>query len=428
MKMNKTVSDKYQESYIEETLPNGLKVILWHKEGYQKSYFVMATPFGALDVEQIDEKGTVLSYPAGVAHFLEHKMFEDENGEDVMTQFSGMGASVNATTSYDETTYYFTTTQDPLPPLKLLLDFTQKLNISEESVEKEKGIILQENQMYRQISDIRLFRECLISLFQTHPITEDISGNEKSIQAMSKVDLEKCYALNYHPSRMVLVGVTGQPVEPILEVIRADQASKTFADVPMMKRKFNEEPETVAREYFDCEMDIHIPKIAVAYKLKGIQDAAERLKTEWCIGMVLDVYFSSMNEDYQQWIRKEIISDYFGYETNLGEDFGYMMFYGECEQIEEFTKIMDETLNKATHQGISTDQLEQLKHRYFGQNIRLLNDFEGIGITMFRDIFDQLDFFDTLDMVEKISMEDIKQALQTLNLSNKTVTTVRPRK
>ena len=155
--MNKVISNKYQESYIEETLPNGLKVVLWQKKGYEKSYFMMTTPLGALDIEQVDADGKAFQFEPGTAHFLEHKMFEDED-KDVMNLFSEMGANVNAFTSYTETAYHFTTSEDPEAPLNLLLDFVQRLTISEESVEKEKGIIIQELQMYQQMSDSRLMK------------------------------------------------------------------------------------------------------------------------------------------------------------------------------------------------------------------------------------------------------------------------------
>ena len=143
---------RYKESYVEEVLDNGLHVVLWQKPDYEKSLFMLATPLGAMDIKQIDEHGNTIEYPAGIAHFLEHKMFEMKDG-DVMDMFSSMGANVNAFTSYTETAYYFTTTADVKEPLNLLLDFVQTLEINEESVEKEKGIIIQELHMYKEMSD-----------------------------------------------------------------------------------------------------------------------------------------------------------------------------------------------------------------------------------------------------------------------------------
>ena len=131
-------NERYQESYDVETLDNGLRVVIWHKPGYARSLFMMATPLGAMDICQVDEHGTQCVYPAGIAHFLEHKMFEKKD-RDVMDDFSRMGASVNAFTSYGETAYYFSTSEDVREPLNLLLDFVQDLDITRCFRRERKG-------------------------------------------------------------------------------------------------------------------------------------------------------------------------------------------------------------------------------------------------------------------------------------------------
>ena len=157
--MKKTVEPRFDETFYSETLENGLKLIIWHKPLFTSTSCIFATPYGALDHCQKLEDGTIIEDPSGIAHFLEHKMFESEHG-DVMNDFSEMGANVNAYTSYTETCYTFSTSQQDISkPLNLLLDFVQELNISDESVEKEKGIIIQELAMYQQMPDSRLFFE-----------------------------------------------------------------------------------------------------------------------------------------------------------------------------------------------------------------------------------------------------------------------------
>ena len=158
MQMKRITNERYQETYYTETLENGLRVVLWYKPGYARSLFMMATPLGAMDLIQEDAQGNTYSYPAGIAHFLEHKMFEKQD-QDVMNEFSRMGANVNAFTSYNETAYYFSTSGSIEGPLDLLLDFVQQLDISDASVEKEKGIIVSELNMYQQMSDSRLLME-----------------------------------------------------------------------------------------------------------------------------------------------------------------------------------------------------------------------------------------------------------------------------
>lgn len=423
--MNKVISNKYQESYIEETLDNGLKVVLWQKKGYEKSYFMMTTPLGAMDIEQVDANGKAYQFEPGIAHFLEHKMFEDED-KDVMNLFSEMGANVNAFTSYTETAYHFTTTEDPEKPLNLLLDFVQRLTISDESVEKEKGIIIQELQMYQQMSDSRLINETFSSLFHEHPLRFDVGGSTDSVNRITKDSLEECYALNYHPSTMILVGVTGRELEPILKIIKNNQKSKAFKPIVNVARKQFEEPKEVKRPYYQFNMDVTTPKVNIAYKLQGIKDGMQRLKMEWCLKFILDASFTSLSNDYQQWLLDGTINDFYGFELEFGEDFGYMMFYTETEKLDEFKEIVECTLEKAKANCISEAMLNQLKRRYYGQSIRDLNSFDDIAFTFMRDYFNKIDFFEALDVINTITLEDIQSAAKLMDLNNQAVLHLMP--
>ena len=219
----KTITCKrYLEAYDEEILDNGLRVILWHKKGYEKSLFMMVTPFGAEAIKQRNDDQKIITHPTGIAHFLEHKMFA-MHGEDVMNRFSAMGANVNAFTSYQETAYYASTSGDPKGPLTLLLDFVQELDIDEASVEKEKGIITSELHMYQEMSDQRLIMETYASLFQEHPLRYDIGGDDDSVNQTTVEQLYCCYRMNYHPANMILICVSGHDSEELLSIIKENQ-------------------------------------------------------------------------------------------------------------------------------------------------------------------------------------------------------------
>lgn len=411
--MKKITSEKYQESYVEETLENGLRVVLWQKPEYEKSLFMMATPLGAMDMKQVDQNGKEVHFPAGIAHFLEHKMFEKED-EDVMDLFSKMGASVNAFTSYSETAYYFSTSSDVAAPLELLLDFVQELQITKESVEKEKGIIVQELNMYKQMSDSRLLMETFSSLYVNHPLKYDIGGDADSVNSITLEQLEECYRLNYHPSTMILVGVSNQDPALLLDIIRKNQENKQFPEISQVHRLKFEEPREVARPTFSFQMDVSIPKISYAYKMKGIEDPYERATCEWCIKIMQDAYFSSLYPDYQTWMDEGIINDYVGSEIDLGEDYGMIMFYGETEKKEEFLRIVQETVKKIQAGQLDEALLTQLKRRYFGQSIRSLNSFDDIAISYVRTTFDHMDFFQSMDLLYDITQEDVERICQNL--------------
>lgn len=412
--MKMITNERYQESYVEETLDNGLHVVLWQKPDYEKSLFMMATPLGAMDMKQVDEQGKEYHFPAGIAHFLEHKMFE-MGDQDVMDLFSKMGASVNAFTSYTETAYYFSTSNDVKAPLNLLLDFVQSLQISQASVEKEKGIIIQELNMYKQMPDNRLLMEVFSSLYHHHPLKYDIGGDSESVTSITLEQLEECYHLNYHPSTMVLVGVSQQDPKELLAIIKENQCHKKFSPISNVHRLNFDEPNAVAREEYSFTMDVSIPKIAYAYKLEGIKDAMERTKKEWCIKMMLDANFSTLNPSFQSWIDEGIINDYVGSEVDLGEDHGMIMFFAETREAEKFKAIVEQTMHSIIQAQIDEDVLQRLKRRYFGQSIRSLNSFDDIAITFIRNYFEGLDFFKAMDVLYDIERKDLREACQMMN-------------
>lgn len=423
--MNKVISNKYKESYFEETLSNGLKVVIWHKPNYKKSFALMATPMGAFDIKQIDSKGNMYTYHPGIAHFLEHKLFETEN-RDVMEDFSKMGASVNAATTYDLTTYYFQTSDDLIEPLELLLDFTQSLDITEESVEKEKGIIVQELNMYDQMSDFRLVRETFAALFETHPMKYDVGGDEKSVNATTLQELEECYKYNYHPSTMICMVVTGKEPKEILDFIKKNQSKKKFPSINSISRKHYRENNQVVKEYVKFEMDVNQPKVNIAFKLSGIRNVKERYKTEIGLRFYMDAIFSTLNEDYQKWLDDEIVNDFFGYEFDFGEDYGYLMVYTETNKLDQFKELVFNSLTKIKKQPFDEKVFNQLKRRYFGENIKELNDFEAIGFTFIRSYFNKTNFFDIYEIMDSITIEDVMDVVDKLDLNHYSIVECNP--
>ena len=415
--MNKVVSNKYQECYYETTLDNGLKVVIWHKEGYEKSFAIMATPMGAFDVSQIDSKGNEFEYHSGVAHFLEHKMFESRH-RDVMEDFSRMGANVNATTTYDMTCYYFQTSHDLKEPLNLLLDFTQSLDINEKSVEKEKGIIIQELNMYQQMSDFRLVRESFAALYHEHPLKNDVGGTIQSVMETTLDELKRCFNNNYHPHSMICVVVTGKDPEEVMKIIEENQSKKKFASINTAKRKYVHEPKEVVKDHVSFEMDINRPKVNLAFKLDGIADPKERCRTEIYLRFYFDAWFSSINDEYQKWLDQKIINDFFGYEFDFGEDYGYCMLYSETDKTEEFKQLVFDQLNRMKNTPLKKEVFDQLKRRYYGENIRELNDFEGIAITYIRNYFNQLSYFEIYDLIENVTLEEVQKVMDKLDLSH----------
>lgn len=420
-------SERYQETYYEDTLSNGLKVILWEKKHYEKSLFMLVTPFGAVDIIQENQAGECIHHPIGVAHFLEHKMFAMKD-QDVMNLFSDMGANVNAFTSYQETAYYASTTSDPTAPLNLLLDFVQELDVDETSVEKEKGIIVSELHMYKEMSDQRLLMEVYSSLYQNHPLRYDIGGDDESVMGTSVADLYRSYEMNYHPANMVLICVSGHDPQELLNIIKENQEGKKFSSAQRITTLPIIEPEQVAREHFTFHMDVSVPKIAVAYKLRGIKDPYERLRKEWAIRFLLDANFTTLYPDYQLWLDQEIINDYCGSDIDIGEDYATVMFYAESERVDDFVALCENCMNRIMNAELSDEVLEQLKRRYYAQSIRSMNSFDEIAISYVRSMFMHTDYFKTLDLLHELQQKDIMEAARYIAKDHRAIVELLPNK
>ena len=425
--MNKVISTKYQETYYEETLDNGLRVIIWHKPNYEKSFAMMATPLGGFDLIQSDSKGNTKEYPSGLAHFLEHKMFEKDN-EDVMEEFSRMGANVNAATSYDNTCYFFQTSDDIEEPLNLLLDFTQEFDINEQSVEKEKGIIVQELNMYQQMSDFRLVRETFISLYKNHPLKYDVGGTTDDVNNTSLNDLMECYKYNYHPSSMLCIVVTGKDPEEILNIVRNNQKKKEFESIDLMKRNEINEPREVVLKKKSFEMDVNKPKVNVAFKFEGVKNAKERVLLDTGLRFILDTLFTPVNPEYQEWLDNNIINDFFGYDYDFGADYGYLMIYSETTKKEEFIKLVFDKINSLKDFEFDQQIFEQLKRRYYGENIRELNDFENIAFNYVRFYFNDIDYLSIYDCIESMKISDLQKVLNFLDFNYYSIIECNPMK
>lgn len=410
--MNKHNNKYFDETYYTETLDNGLNIIVFSKPEFSTTICAFGTPYGALKINQ-KFKSKKYNFNPGIAHFLEHKLFETK-GDDMMKAFSAMGANVNAFTSYRETVYYFSKTGNEIEePLNLLLDFVQELNITSESVEKEKGIIAQEVAMYQQIPDQKLLNETYKCLYHNFPMKYDIGGNKKSIYAITKQELEKCYEINYHPSNMILCITTPLDPKQIIKIVRNNQKHKKFKKINRPTSANLAEPNEVVKKRHKFKMPITTNKHLYAIKIKpDFKNANDAFKKEWVLRILLETYFSSLNPDYQVWLNKNIINDFFGYEIEFDMDCAYIMFYIENNDEEVLPELIHETLKKDL---LNKDILEQIKRRYIGVMFDIFNDIESFNNGFIRDALSGLDFFKALEDLKNITIYDVENARKYLS-------------
>ena len=410
--MKKHYLSNFDETYYTDTLNNGLNVIIFHKPEYNTSVCSFGTPYGALKINQ-KCGNKKYNFNPGIAHFLEHKLFEAQ-GDDIMNAFTSLGANVNAFTSYRETVYYFSKTgSDIEEPLNLLLDFVQELNITDKSVKKEKGIINQELSMYQQIPDQRLLNEAYKCLYYNFPLKYDIGGDKKTVDAITKKELELCYSINYHPSNMVLC--ISSPLDPkeLIKIIKNNQNKKKFKSSSKPTPNNSVEPEVVVRKKFKFDMPINADKHLMAYKIKPeFSSMKDAIKQEWALRILLESYFSSLNPDYQKWLDENIINDYFGYEVDFNMDCANMFIFIENNDSKVLPNLISETIKKDI---IDEDVLEQLKRRYIGSLYSAFNDVETFNQGYIRDYLSGIDFNDSYDILNNLTLDDVKKAKQYLD-------------
>lgn len=412
--MKKIHNDFFDEDLYIEKLDNGLEVIIFNKKDFLTTACAFATDYGALDINEMSGNQEYHFHP-GIAHFLEHKLFESDD-KNIFESFSNMGCNVNAFTSYHETVYYFSTTSKQIKePLNLLLDFVQKLDINDENVEKEKGIICQEIAMYMQNADSCLLQEAYRSMYHEHPLKYDIGGNEKSVMAITKDELELCYQINYNPRNMKLVIVSPLDVEYLLTIIKDNQDKKHFAYKQDIHTLLSLESDKVVRKDFTFYMDINKPKHIYAIKLKPeFKDIDDVVYKQWCMNIYLKAYFSSINEEYQTWLDKGLINDYFGYEVDFDKNYAYLLFYNENEE-DNIKTLVD---NAFKQDILNEEILTSIKHRFIGEYFEVLNDVENFDISYIRDCVNGIDYFKSIDILINISLNDLRQVFKSFDYSN----------
>ncbi len=412
--MKKIHNDFFDEDFYIEKLDNGLEVVIFNKKDFLTTACAFATSYGALNTDEVLDDKEYHFHP-GVAHFLEHKLFESED-KNIFEEFSNMGCNVNAFTSYHETVYYFSTTNKEIKePLNLLLDFVQKLDITDENVEKEKGIICQELAMYMQNPDSRLLQETYRSLYHDYPLKYDIGGDETSVNAISKDELDLCYKINYHPNNMVLLIVSPLDVNYLMDIVKENQSKKHFDKQKDVKTLLIDEDDSVVRKEFSFEMDINKPKHVYALKLKpNFKDSDDIVYKQWCLDLYLKAYFSSINKDYQEWLNKGLINDYFGYEVDFDKDYAYILFYNESEE-DNIKELVDNELKKDL---ITEEILTSIKRRYIGNSFDTLNDVESFDTGYVRDYVNGIDYFKSIEILTHISLNDLKAVFKGFDYSN----------
>lgn len=400
-----TVRDKY---YVVDH-PSGLTIYVYPKEGYCSTYAIFGTKYGSVNTRFKIDGGKEITVPDGIAHYLEHKLFESEDG-DAFARYAKTGANANAYTSFDKTCYLFSCTEKFEESLEILLDFVQSPYFTAETVAKEQGIIGQEIKMYDDSPEWRVMFNTLAGMYHKHPVRIDIAGTVESIAEITAEKLYECYNSFYNLHNMVLCVAGNVTTEQVLSV--ADKMLK-----PCEKHKieniFEDEPYEVAQKYVEQKFPVTIPLFTLGFKENvGAEpaDAKDLALTDILLFMIA----SNSSKLYNELFEAGLINSTFYYERQEGPNYAAVVFGGESREPQKTADIIKSAIKRFKQEGINEEEFELAKRAIYGDAISGFNSVEGIANILVDMHFNGRELFNYVDSISYATVEEAQKRLETL--------------
>ena len=406
--MTKTEYPRLGETVLSETLGNGLRVAIVPKPGYRKRYAFFTTRYGGMDM-RFKLGGVWHDTPAGIAHYLEHKMFDTEDGNALQT-LSQNGAEPNAFTANSMTAYYFDCTEHFEENLRILLSFVSVPYFTQESVDKERGIIAQEIRMTEDTPDWRVYRNLLSCLYRTNPARVPIAGTVESIQAITPETLYACHKAFYAPSNMLLC-VVGD-VEPEAVLAAAREILPKESGEPIERDYGAAEETAVFEKSATCAMEIATPQFLVGFKCPAVPDGDALLRQSLIGELACDVLLGDSSPLYMRLYDEGLINGSFGGSFDQLPGLSYLYAGGECREPEKVARaVMDEAARLA-REGVDEDYYQQIRRANFGASLRALNSFENIAVSLADGAFRGFDPYRFPEVYDTITKADVEAFLR----------------
>ena len=418
--MKKSNLEKIDLELYEETLSNGLKVYIVPKDNINGIYATFNTKFGSIHTEFIpNDSNEMIKVPLGVAHFLEHKMFEQKDDKDPFTFYSERGCDANANTSNYKTTYLFSGANAFAENINFLLDYVQEPYFTDENVEKEKGIIEQEINMYADEPFFKIYDGIINNTFVKHPIKYPIAGTVEDVYKTTKEDLYNCYNTFYHPSNMFLV-ITGNidPKETI-NLIRINQEDKKFNEAKEIKLKEYNEPNEVDKELEEVSMDIEIPKVGVGYKIDCSNIKKNIYDIKPYISILLDLKLGSTSELSEKLKSENLITHELDITLINTDKHILAMIIAETKETDKVLDLIDNELKDIT---ILEEELERKKKVRKSNTIYRSDSIYSINNKIVSDVmnYDKV-ILDDYKKIDKLNIKEMDKIIKEINFDNKTI-------
>ena len=418
---------KVKEKLYIEKLENGLTVMIIPKQGIQKKYIIWGTNYGSNEsVFVVPGEDNETAVPNGVAHFLEHKLFEQENGRNSLDVLTSLGVYANAYTTNDHTAYLFECTDNFYEAMDELMDYVQHPYFTDENVEKEKGIIGQEIMMYDDYPEWKVYLNAMSAMYHNNPIKIDIVGTIESISKIDKEILYKCYNTFYNPSNMALV-VCGDfvPEEMLKEIKKRLVDNKASGEI---KRIYPDEPEEIVQAKIEQKLEVSQPLYVI-----GIKDNINRIPTEnknaivkrhIAIEILLNLLIGRSSDLYKSLYDEGIIYGQPSIEYEFTRIYAHALITGQSKNPEKVYDAFKHEVNKFKQESINKENFERIKKMIYGGYIKEYNEVADIDRMFLADYFKGINSFDYLEEIEGITVEYLEQILKDVFKEEKMVLSI----
>ncbi len=413
-----------EKAYIEK-LENGMKIIIIPKKNTKKKYVIWGTHFGSIDNRFImPQTGEEVFIPDGVAHFLEHKMFEQPDGTNSLDTLMALGLDANAYTTNDHTAYLFECTDNFYEGLDELMDYVQHPYFTDENVEKEKGIIGQEINMYDDDPGWQLYMNIMDCLYKDNPIKLDIAGSIESISKITPDVLYKCYNTFYHPSNMVMVLCGDFEPEKLLQEVKNRLIPKE--NQGEIKRIYPQKENSINKPEKTAQMEVSLPMFMMGFK--DIENSAEnRIQKHIAIEILLNMLIGKSSDLYKKLYENGILLAQPELDYEWSHEYAHVLISGFSQKPELVKQKIDEEIEKMQKDGLNEESFNRIKRKIYGDYVIEYNSVANIGRMFLADSMKGINSFDYIEDFETVTKEYAQNVLNEIfKKENEAISIIKP--
>ncbi len=415
--------DLLGEEYTVWKHETGLTILLYPMPGYASSCAMFGTRYGSIDrTFQSSLDDSYQTVPDGIAHYLEHKLFENEDG-DAFSLFAQTGASANAYTSFERTAYFFSCTDHFEESLRILLSFVRSPYFTDETVAKEQGIIGQEIKMYDDNPGWQVLFQCLKGLYREHPVKIDVAGTVESIGQINKELLYRCYQSFYNLNNMVLAVAGGFDSE----VVRRTVTELLSYEEPItIQREQVCEPLEVVQNRVEGFLPVSMPQFCIGYKMQP-QDGLERLMAETECAALCELICGEGTELYRSFYETGLVSGgEIGTEVFAGRGYFSVLFEGESNDPDEVLSRLQQEIARLKQQGLSKEQVALVKKALYGRILRSFGTVDDVANSLLSAGLSNISVYAPLEMAQKLTLEGLTARLESFHPERVTLSVISP--